>query len=149
MQWREATDTDIPLLARMNARLIEDEGHQNPMNVSQLEGRMQQWLAGQYRAIIFDDRGVPAAYALFRPADDGWDGEGVYLRQFFVERYLRRDGVGRRAFELLRNEVWSKDARVTLETLVDNHIAQEFFKSVGFREYCISYELRGGDKSLT
>ena len=149
MQWREATDTDIPLLARMNARLIEDEGHQNPMNISQLEGRMQQWLTGQYRAIIFDDRGAPAAYALFRPADDGWDGEGVYLRQFFVERELRRNGVGRSAIELLRNEVWGKDARVTLETLVHNRTAQEFFKSVGFREYCIAFELRVGNKSPT
>lgn len=148
MQWREATDADIPLLAGMNARLIEDEGHQNPMTPAQLEQRMRNWLAGQYTAVIFENQRKPVAYALYRPADDGWDGDGVYLRQFFVERDLRRSGIGRSAIELMRNEVWSKGARVTLETLVHNQTAQEFFKSVGFREYCISFELRGGEKSL-
>lgn len=35
MQWRKATATDIPRLGAMSASLIENEGHQNPMNIRQ------------------------------------------------------------------------------------------------------------------
>jgi len=149
MQWRTATEADIPLLASMNVRLIEDEGHRNPMNIRQLEARMLKWLAEEYTAILFEVYGTPVGYALFIPADDGRDGEGIYLRQFFVERELRRRGMGRTAIDILRNEIWHKGARVTLDTLVHNHVAQGFFKSVGFRQYCMKLGLCSADKNVS
>lgn len=36
----ECTDDDLDWLARMNKQLIEDEQHDNPMNVDQLKARM-------------------------------------------------------------------------------------------------------------
>jgi GNAT superfamily N-acetyltransferase len=82
------------------------------------------------------------AYALYRPSDDGWEGPagGVYLRQLFVCRAKRRRGVGRAAVELLREEVWPRGCRVTLETLLHNEPARAFWRSLGFREYSIAFE---------
>ena len=146
MHWREATTADIPLLAGMNAALIEDEGHQNPMDLLELEQRMRTWLAGAYSAVIIEAYAIPVAYALYRRADDGWDGNGIYLRQFYVERAMRRRGIGRDCMGILRQQVWPQGARITLETLVHNHRALEFFKSLGFREYAMSLELGGRNK---
>jgi len=84
----------------MNARLIADEGHRNRLTAAELEKRMGDWLAGNYQAVLFELADVPAAYALFRPTEDG-----VYPRQFFVEREHRRKGVGQRAIEILWREV--------------------------------------------
>ena len=85
MQWHRATETDIPRPGSMNASLIEDARHQNPVYMCQLETRLHDWLAGQYSAILFEEDGVPVAHGLFRPADQGRDGEGIYLRQCFAE----------------------------------------------------------------
>jgi hypothetical protein len=40
MRWRRATADDVDVLAPMNARLIQDEGHRNSMTVPELAGRM-------------------------------------------------------------------------------------------------------------
>jgi GNAT superfamily N-acetyltransferase len=143
MDYRLASDDDLPLLGRMNAQLIEDEGHQNPMSVAALEERMAKWLSSAYRAVLVEVAGQVVAYALYRPADDGWEGEskGIYLRQFFVPRTQRRKGHGTAAFELLRERLWGPRCRITLETLIDNQAAHAFWRALGFREYCISYEL--------
>ena len=65
MKVRPATQGDCGLLAELNHQLIQDEEHRNPMTVSQLEQPMRDWLAGQYRAFIFESEGEVVAYALF------------------------------------------------------------------------------------
>ena len=81
MTIREASEADVPLLARLNRQLIEDERSPNPMSVAQLDSRIRRWLDANYRAIIFEHDSETLAYALFRP-----DEAGIYLRQFFVCR---------------------------------------------------------------
>src|SRR6266571_169811 len=66
MKFRFATLDDCQLLAQMNHQLIQDEGHRNPMTVPELEQRMGGWLAGEYRAVIYEHKGEVVAYALFR-----------------------------------------------------------------------------------
>ncbi|MEX0978281.1 MAG: hypothetical protein WDZ48_05490, partial [Pirellulales bacterium] len=63
MQYRLATDDDAVLLTQMNRRLIRDEGHRNPMSEPELTTRMHGWLAGEYRAVIFEDDAGPVGYA--------------------------------------------------------------------------------------
>src|SRR5207245_1121026 len=87
-----ATADDCPLLAELNHQLIQDEGHRSRMRVAELERRMRDWLAGDYRAVPFEERSEVVAYALFRELPDE-----VYLRRLFVLRHRRREGVGRRA----------------------------------------------------
>lgn len=143
MNYRLADSKDLELLAGMNAQLIEDEGHQNEMGIRELEARMKSWLENIYEAAIIEDGDEDVGYVLYRLTDDGWEGVfgGIYIRHFFIVRHRRREGLGRAAFELLRSACWKKGCRITLETLLDNPDAQAFWKSLGFREYCIAYEL--------
>jgi GNAT superfamily N-acetyltransferase len=137
MNHRFATNSDLPLLAAMNASLIVDEGHRNRSTAAELEKRMADWLASEYHAVLFELDGKSLAYALFRPSNDG-----VYLRQFFVEREHRRKGIGRRALDILRGEVWQAGVRVTLEVLVGNPQAISFWRAIGFVDYALTMELR-------
>lgn len=135
LTWREAQETDIGLLADWNHQLIRDEGHRNPMTVDQLAERMKKWLSGEYRAILFSEV-APVAYALFRV-----DPELIYLRQLFVSSDRRRSGIGRAAFEILRGEVWPPGVRLTVDVLCQNRGAVDFWRSVGYQDYCLTLEI--------
>jgi predicted acetyltransferase len=76
------------------------------------------------------------AYALFRE-----EPQEIYLRQLFVVRSRRRQGLGRRAMEILRSEVWPKNKRLTVEVLVANKAAVEFWRSVGYLDYSVKLEI--------
>ena len=76
------------------------------MTVPELEQRMRNWLSGDYRAVVLEEGGQAVAYALFRE-----EPEQVYLRQLFVLRGRRRQGIGRWAVELLRTRVWPETKR--------------------------------------
>jgi ribosomal protein S18 acetylase RimI-like enzyme len=135
---RSATLEDTPLLARLNRELIEDEGHENSMTAAELEARMRGWLAAEYQAVVFELEGEVVAYALYRDNE----GRGVYLRQFFVSRDLRRRGIGREAFGMLRGEVLPPGTRVALDVLSGNHRAIAFWRALGFGDYALALELR-------
>ena len=131
-----ATADDCPLLAELNHQLIQDEGHRSRMRVAELERRIRDWLAGDYRAVLFEERSEVVAYALFRELP----GE-VYVRQLFVVRHRRREGIGRRAVDTLRTEVWPKDKRLTVEVLVANERGVAFWRSVGYADYALTLEI--------
>ena len=54
LAYRAATSADVPMLARMNQQLIEDEGHRNPMRLTELESRMRSMLEVDYTATLFE-----------------------------------------------------------------------------------------------
>jgi GNAT superfamily N-acetyltransferase len=136
MTFRPATVDDCPRLAELNQQLIRDEGHRNRMTVAELEQRMRGWLAGEYRAVLYEDGGEVVAYALFREQP-----EEIYLRQLFVVRHRRGQGIGRRAVELLRTQVWPKTKRLTVDVLVANQRGVAFWRAVGYTDYCLTLEL--------
>jgi GNAT superfamily N-acetyltransferase len=136
MGFRAATLDDCPILAELNHQLIRDEGHRNAMTVPQLEQRMRDFLAGEYRAVIYEANGELVAYALFREQP-----EEIYLRQLFVVRHRRRVGIGRRAVEILRSQVWPKTKRLTVEVLVANQSAVTFWRAVGYTDHCLTLEI--------
>ena len=138
MRYRYATLSDTPLLAQLNQQLIRDEGHRNQMTLLELQDRMTRWLQGEYHAVLFELDGQPVGYALFRQ-----DPEYVYLRQFFVKPEFRRQGIGRATIEWLHQNVWGNAPRIRLEVLVGNHGGIAFWRSVGFRDYCITMEMEG------
>jgi GNAT superfamily N-acetyltransferase len=133
---RQATEADIPLLGELNHQLIRDEGHRNPMTMAQLQERMRDWLAGKYAATLFEDEGRVVAYALYRK-----EPALIYLRQFFVQRDQRRKGYGKRAIQLLRDQIWPKDKRLVVEVLSSNEGGISFWKTVGFHEYSMTLEI--------
>ncbi|HEY4416786.1 MAG TPA: GNAT family N-acetyltransferase [Verrucomicrobiae bacterium] len=136
MTFRAATLNDCPWLAELNHQLIHDEGHRNQMTIPELEQRMRGWLAGEYRAVIYEDGGEQVAYALFREQP-----EEIYLRQLFVVRHRRRQGIGRRAVEILRTHLWPKNKRLTVEVLVANARTVAFWRQVGYTDYSLSLEI--------
>ena len=137
MTFRLATLDDRPLLAQMGHQLLEDEGHRNRfMTLPQLDERMRSWLSGEYRAVIFEDGGDVVAYALYREQPDE-----IYLRQFFVVRNRRRRGLGRRAVEILRSDVWPRNKRLTVDVLVHNPGAMAFWRAVGYQDYALTLEM--------
>lgn len=135
VRYRPATVDDADLLASMNARLIRDEGHRNIMSVQQLTKRMSDWLADEYQACVFEIEEGPIGYALYRN-----EPEYVYLRQLFVQPQLRRRGIARRALVWLRQNAWGSRPRVRIDVLVGNKTGIEFWRSVGFTDYCITLE---------
>jgi ribosomal protein S18 acetylase RimI-like enzyme len=135
MRYRRATIADVPLLARMNARLIQDEGHRNAMAEPELQMRMHGWLAAEYTAVIFESDAAQVGYVLYRREEPH-----IYLRQFFVDRYWRRQGVGRAAIEWLLKNEWLQSPRVRLEVLTGNATAIAFWRAVGFADYAITME---------
>lgn len=142
MTFRPATQDDCPRLAEFNHQLIRDEGHRNRMTVAELERRMRGWLADGYRAVLFEEARGEVAYALFRerPAE-------VYLRQLFVVRHRRGQGIGRRVVEILRSQVWPKTKRLTVDVLVSNQRGVAFWRQVGYTDYCLSLEILPDDRS--
>jgi len=136
MTFRHATLDDCPVLAGLNHQLIRDEGHRNQMTVPELEERMRSLLSGEYRAVIFEDGGDIVAYALYREQPDL-----VYLRQLFVVRDRRRQGLGRHVVEILRSRVWPKDRRLTVDVLLSNQSGVGFYRSVGYTDYAMSPEI--------
>lgn len=136
MIYREATLADCHSLAELNHQLIQDEGHRNPMTVQELEQRMRDWLSSEYRAVIYEDDGEIIAYALFRE-----QAQEIYLRQLFVVRHHRSQGVGRQAVEMLQTQIWPKTKRLTVEVLAANERAVNFWRSVGYTDYALSLEI--------
>ena len=136
MTWRLATKGDCRTLAELNHQLIADEGHRNAMSVSELEGRMREWLDEAYEAVLFEVEGQVAAYALYRAQPDE-----IHLRHFFVVRHRRRQGVGRQAMALLRGHIWPKALRLTVSVLVRNEAGVKFWRAMGYRDYCLTLEI--------
>ena len=140
MTFRIATCQDLELLADWNRQLIEDERHRRKMTLSNLEERMRGWIDGSYVAVIFSEP-QDVAYALYRE-----DAEGVYLRQFLVGRDWRRRGVGTRAMNILRHEVWPGSKRLTVDVLNHNLGALGFWRAMGYRDYCLTLEIDPSDR---
>lgn len=140
MKYRIAAVEDVPLLARMNRQLTEDEGHRNRFQTdSWFEGRIRDFINGNYRAILFEREERVVAYALF--TDQTENGDTVYLRQIFVDRSSRRQGVGREVMRILQEEIWPAEKRITVGVLQGNQTAIDFYRAIGFQPYSIEMEL--------
>jgi len=136
MTFRHAALSDCARLAELNHQLIHDEGHRNPMTVSELEQRMKGWLASGYRAVLFENDGEVVAYALYHERP-----EEIYLRQLFVVRHRRRRGIGRRAVEILRSQIWPEYKRRVVEVLARNTAAVTFWRAMGYQDYSLTLEM--------
>jgi ribosomal protein S18 acetylase RimI-like enzyme len=140
---RPATAADVPLLAEMNRQLCDDEGSRNRMSVAELAVRMQQWLAGDWQAVLFEGPIQTVGYAVYRLGRDDYDPAVLeaYVRQFFIQRELRGRGLGRRAFGLLTTTTFPPGSQIHLEVLASNPRGQHFWESLGFQLYSAALRL--------
>jgi GNAT superfamily N-acetyltransferase len=106
------------------------------MTVPELSERMRGWLGGEYKAVLFGPASEPLAYALYRE-----EANGIYLRQLFVRRDRRREGIGRAAMDILRSQVWPPGKRLTVEVLTANTRAVAFWHAMGYQDYALTLEI--------
>ena len=140
IDYRFATLDDVPALARMNRQLVEDEQHRNRFKPDAwFEERMRGFLSEAYKAVLFDLAGEVVGYALYTGHLDHADT--LYLRQIFVSRAHRRQGIGREEMRILQEEIWPRDKRITVEVLVGNEVARAFYEAVGFTPYSMELEM--------
>ena len=135
---RAATRADLPLLAAMNRRMVEDERNVNPMDLAALEARMANWLVGDWRVDLILADGETAGYAVYRPQANEYfpTRPRTFLRHFYVERELRGRGVGRRAFAALVAERFPPGGEVVLEVLESNPGGRRFWERMGLWPHC-------------
>lgn len=130
--YRKAIPDDIPLLARMNRALIRDEGSENPMDTAQLAARMEGFLAGAYTALwLLRDADI-IGYCLYRTEIPESGGSCVYVRQYYILPAFRRQGLGKRAFQMLMDTVFSDTDEIALDVLHNNAAGRAFWESMGF-----------------
>lgn len=130
----KATLSDVGMLAELNKHLIEDEQHPNPMTGAQLAGRMASWLQNEYTCYLAVAGDATLGYCLFRDDDNFY-----YMRQLFVARAHRRQGVATKLLDWLYENVWV-DKKVRLDVLAHNQAAIAFYESYGFAIGCYRME---------
>ena len=118
----------------MNKNLIEDEKHDNKMNVDQLKDRMQGFIDSSYIAYLFMRDSEVVGYVLVDMRRNP-----LYIRHFFISRQFRRRGYGKTALSELLQLLGSN--KVDIEVMYWNKVGVNFWKSVGFRERSIYMRL--------
>lgn len=149
LQLRQAGGDDAAVLADMNHQLIEDEGSVNAMPPTQLERRMRDWLeAGWLAVLVMLEKNI-VGYILFREQDCEFDDrlQDIFVRQFFIARRLRRQGLSARAFQPIANEFFADGRRIVLETLATNPGADAFWRRMGFCPYSTRYDRKRNGKT--
>ena len=137
----QATTADIPLLAALNRELYEDERHPYPLELPALTERMARWVAGEYRVALFRRGAHAAGYAVWRDEEFG-----AYLRQFFICRDQRRQGLGRAAMKLLCHDEFPDGRPLHLEASVWNTGAIAFWHALGLQDFGLSLVLKPGER---
>ena len=138
---RPANQEDVRELAILNKRLVEDQGSRNPFTQSEYESRFNDWLrSSEWNVDVFTD---PAAatlgYAVHRVQRDYYypEEQVVYLRQFYIDRPIRRRGIGSVAYQLLAKERFG-GREVSIDVLATNPDGQAFWGHLGFEPYFTS-----------
>lgn len=130
--------TDFPLLARMNRELADDEGHRNAMTIPELEDRFRRFVDEDgFSVDLFRINDEIVGYATYRREPDPADlkGHRVYLRQFYIVRHYRREGLGQVAFHALAAARFRPGERIILEAIDNNPGGRAFWLRVGFTSY--------------
>lgn len=65
----------------------------------------------------------------------------IYLRQFYIDRPMRRQGIGTAAYELLAKERFG-NREVAVDVLATNPDSQKFWAHLGFTPYFTSMKKR-------
>lgn len=124
---KKCSVNDIDKLAELNKQLIEDEKSDNKMNINELKSRMKMFLETDYVAYSFTEDADIIGYALIK-----FNSDPIYLRQFLIERKYRRRHLGKKALELLLDEL--KTNTIDIEVLSRNEAGLKFWENCGFVE---------------
>ena len=104
---------------------------------------MAGWLSEDWRAAVIEQNRLPVGYMLYQFRSDEYRPSEtvVYVRQFFIEREHRIQGIGRRAFGIVCETYFPKASSVVLDVLETSPRARRFWEILGFRPYCTTMQL--------
>lgn len=129
---------DFPLLARMNRELADDEGHRNPMTIPEMEERFRRFVDEEGWSVdLFqlDDEIVGYSTHRREPDPSNPRGQRIFLRQFYIVRHYRRDGLGQAAFNALIVARFHSGEQILLEAIENNPGGRVFWLRMGFTPY--------------
>lgn len=133
---RVAEEGDLATICRLNQKLKDDEGSKTRLPWDDLVARLRGWLNNDgYQAVLFEQGQVSLAYLIFRREADPCvlEGEMIYIRQFYVDREMRLQGIGRAAIDMWRSEYVPSGMSVEMDVLETNPGGRAFWEAVGFK----------------
>lgn len=128
-----ATIVDVPLLRMLIQELAEYERESQAVLITEDELRRDGFGPDpKFRAIIAEQGGQPASYAVFSTFYSTWTRSGLFLEDLFVREPFRGHGVGK-ALLCKVAEIAREEGRRTirLDVLDWNESAIKFYKSLG------------------
>lgn len=137
IQIRRASHNDAHQLAQWSYALAQEEGIRTTLTARQHEAQLGEWIASAQCVVHVIERGHAAVGFVI------WGSHGpreVFVREFFVARDARRQGIGRAAVSLMRSNVWPREARVSLRVLIGSAAYLSFWRACGFSDFSITLE---------
>ena len=130
---RAATIGDVPLLRKLFQELAEYEREPQAVLITEDELRRDGFGPDpKFRAIVAEQDGQPAGYAVFFPCYSTWTGSGLFLEDLLVREPFRGHGVGKALLSQVA-EIARKERYRTIkwDVLDWNESAIQFYKSLG------------------
>ncbi len=85
------------------------------------------------KGYIFEADGSPAGYAVVSMKfETEVGGMAAWIEELFVEEEFRSNGIGKKFFEFLADDLKGKIKRIRLEVGDDNEGAKRLYKNIGF-----------------
>jgi len=131
LEFRAATEEDLPQLTKLNLELLVAEGAEPTMSKEEYRERMMRWLQNGMRGVLGFAGEEPVVYLLYF-----FDSDTTYIRHFLVREGWRRRGIGTAAIRHMLDHVWP-DQPVIAEALATNTGSLEFWRSLGFNTHYI------------
>jgi GNAT superfamily N-acetyltransferase len=130
---RVATIDDVPLLKMLIHELAEYEREPHAVLITE-EQLIRDGFGPEpkFRAIIAEQDGQPAGYAIFFGSYSTWTGPSLFLEDLFVRKPFRGHGVGRSLLcQVARIAGQEGYHTIRLDVLDWNESAIQFYKSIG------------------
>ena len=130
---RAATIADVPLLRSLIRELAEYERESQEVLITEEQLRRDGFGPDPiFRAIVAEQNGQPAGFAVFFTSFSTWTGSGLFLEDLFVREPFRGHGVGkallRQVAEIAVEEGYHT---IRLDVLDWNESAIKFYRSLG------------------
>jgi len=130
---RAATIADVPLLRMLIQELADYERESALVVITEDELRRDGFGPDpKFRAIIAEQDGQSAGYAIFFASYSTWTGSGLFLEDLFVRETFRGHGVGKALLRQLAEIACMEGYRIIrLDVLDWNNSAIKFYESLG------------------